>query len=59
MPFVLDSLDNFNTDILYFDGTLISAGIFADIDEKLNLRTRFFLEHQDLPDALFYLGQDV
>ena len=43
VPFVLDSLDNFNTDILYFDGTLISAGIFADIDEKLKVQKDYSL----------------
>jgi hypothetical protein len=43
VPFVLDSLDNFNTDILYFDGTLVSAGIFADIDEKLKVQKDYSL----------------
>ncbi len=34
-PFQLDSLDNFLKQTLFFEGTLISAGIFPDIEEKL------------------------
>lgn len=36
-PFSLDSLDNFTRDQLVFEGTLVSAGIFPDINEPLRL----------------------
>lgn len=37
-PFVIDSLDNFAREVLNFEGTLVSAGIFPDIRQKLRLR---------------------
>lgn len=36
-PFTIDSLDNFSRDQLRFDGTLVSAGIFPDIEEPIRL----------------------
>ena len=36
-PFTIDSLDNFSRKDLKFDGTLVSAGIFPDIEEPLGL----------------------
>lgn len=42
-PFVLDSLDNFSNEGLNFDGTLVSAGIFPDINETLRLQPDYAL----------------
>ncbi len=36
-PFTIDSLDNFNKKDVKFDGTLVSGGIFPDINEPLGL----------------------
>lgn len=36
-PFRIDSLDNFNKHDVKFEGTLVSAGIFPDINEPLRL----------------------
>lgn len=36
-PFIIDSLDNFKREDLRFEGTLVSGGIFPDIDEPLVL----------------------
>lgn len=36
-PFVIDSLDNFKKENLKFNGTLVSGGIFPDIEEPLVL----------------------
>jgi hypothetical protein len=36
-PFTIDSLDNFSKKDLSFNGTLVSAGIFPDIEEPLVL----------------------
>lgn len=36
-PFVIDSLDNFDRNDLEFNGTLVSSGIFPDIEEPLKL----------------------
>ncbi len=36
-PFVIDSLDNFKKEDLRFNGTLVSGGIFPDIEEPLVL----------------------
>lgn len=36
-PFIIDSLDNFKKEDLKFEGTLVSGGIFPDIDEPLVL----------------------
>jgi hypothetical protein len=36
-PFIIDSLDNFKREDLKFEGTLVSGGIFPDIDEPLVL----------------------
>ena len=42
-PFEIDSLDNFLNEGIYFSGTLVSAGIFADIDEPLKLQEDYSL----------------
>jgi hypothetical protein len=42
-PFVIDSLDNFNSNDLSFQGTLVSSGIFPDIDEPLVLMDDYSL----------------
>lgn len=42
-PFVIDSLNDFNTDQIVFDGTLVSAGIFPDIEEKLKVQKDYSL----------------
>lgn len=42
-PFVLDSLDNFKNEDIKLDGTLISADIFPDIDERLVLQPDYSL----------------
>ncbi len=36
-PFIIDSLDNFKKEDLKFNGTLVSGGIFPDIEEPLVL----------------------
>lgn len=36
-PFTIDSLDNFSRDDLKFNGTLVSGGIFPDLNEPLGL----------------------
>lgn len=42
-PFVIDSLNDFNTDQIFFDGTLISAGIFPDLQEQLKVQPDYSL----------------
>lgn len=42
-PFKIDSLNDFNTDQIYFDGTLVSGGIFPDIEEQLKVQTDYSL----------------
>lgn len=42
-PFVIDSLDNFSTDNLTFDGYLVSAGIFPDISQPLKVQKDYSL----------------
>jgi hypothetical protein len=42
-PFEMDSLDNFDRDFLAFDGTLKSAGIFPDFNEKLKVMRDYSL----------------
>lgn len=42
-PFVIDSLNDFNTDQIFFDGTLVSGGIFPDIEEKLKVQKDYSL----------------
>lgn len=42
-PFEIDSLDNFNSNDLSFEGTLVSSGIFPDIDEPLKLMDDYSL----------------
>ncbi|PIQ14953.1 MAG: hypothetical protein COW67_11065 [Flavobacteriales bacterium CG18_big_fil_WC_8_21_14_2_50_32_9] len=37
-PFTIDSLADFDNSALRFDGTLVSAGIFQDIEETLTLQ---------------------
>lgn len=42
-PFVIDSLDNFTKKDLKFNGTLVSGGIFPDIEEPLVLMDDYSL----------------
>jgi hypothetical protein len=42
-PFTLDSLDDFKVENVYFDGTLVSSGIFPDIPEKLKVQQDYSL----------------
>jgi hypothetical protein len=42
-PFVLDSLDNFSTDNLNFDGYLVSDGIFPNIKQPLKVQADYSL----------------
>lgn len=42
-PFSIDSLDNFSTEGLEFDGYLTSAGIFPDIEEPLKVQSDYSL----------------
>lgn len=42
-PFVIDSLDNFSTENLTFDGYLASAGIFPDIGQPLKVQKDYSL----------------
>ncbi|MBW6459555.1 MAG: hypothetical protein K0B08_03190 [Bacteroidales bacterium] len=41
--FVIDSLDNFTTDNLHFDGYLLSAGIFPNIGQPLKVQPDYSL----------------
>jgi len=42
-PFTIDSLDNFSTEVLGFNGYLASAGIFQDIEETLKVQEDYSL----------------
>lgn len=42
-PFVVDSLDNFKTELLEFNGYLASAGIFPDIEDTLRVQRDYSL----------------
>ena len=42
-PFQIDSLDNFTNAGLFFNGTLVSAGIFPDMHEPLRLQPDYSL----------------
>lgn len=42
-PFKKDTIDNFNTNALFFDGILVSAGIFPNIREKLKIMPDYAL----------------
>jgi hypothetical protein len=42
-PFVLDSLDDFKVENVFFEGTLVSSGIFPDIPEKLKVQQDYSL----------------
>lgn len=42
-PFTLDSLDNFTTDNLQFEGYLVSDGIFPDIEQPLKVQPDYSL----------------
>jgi len=42
-PFTIDSLDNFKTEQLQFEGYLASAGIFPDIEENLRVQQDYSL----------------
>ncbi|MDD2412349.1 MAG: hypothetical protein PHR79_05475 [Bacteroidales bacterium] len=43
LPFVIEQLDDFETDSLEFNGYLVSGGIFEDIDKPLRVRKDFSL----------------
>ena len=45
-PFVLDSLDNFATEQVAFEGTLVSGGIFPNLDEQLKIQEDYSLGFQ-------------
>jgi hypothetical protein len=42
-PFTIDSLDNFSTEFLQFDGYLASGGIFPDMEESLKVQPDYSL----------------
>jgi len=42
-PFNIDSLDNFKTELLQFEGYLASAGIFDDIEDTLRVQRDYSL----------------
>ncbi len=42
-PFTIDSLDNFKTELLQFNGYLASAGIFPDIEDTLRVQSDYSL----------------
>ncbi len=42
-PFVLDSLDNFATEEVAFDGRFVSGGIFPELKEKLRIQEDYSL----------------
>ncbi|MCD4695896.1 MAG: hypothetical protein K8S16_06605 [Bacteroidales bacterium] len=42
-PFTIDSLDNFKTELLQFEGYLASAGIFPDIEDTLRIQRDYSL----------------
>ncbi len=42
-PFILDSLDNFATEQVAFDGTFVSGGIFPELKEKLKIQEDYSL----------------
>ncbi|MCF8369685.1 MAG: hypothetical protein K9G76_11650 [Bacteroidales bacterium] len=42
-PFTIDSLDNFKTELLQFEGYLASAGIFPDIEDTLRVQRDYSL----------------
>ncbi|MEZ5195725.1 MAG: hypothetical protein R2764_04830 [Bacteroidales bacterium] len=42
-PFTIDSLDNFKTELLEFNGYLASAGIFPDIEDTLKVQRDYSL----------------
>lgn len=50
-PFTIDSLDNFSKKDLKFNGTLVSAGIFPDIEEPLVLMDDYSLGFKKKTDA--------
>ena len=58
LPFVIDRLDDFDTDSLEFNGYLVSGGIFDDIDKPLRVRKDFSLGfvHQTGPQGMKAYG---
>lgn len=59
-PFIMDSLDNFATRGMHFDGKLVSASIFPDITESLTVQDDYSLGFQrDAPEGgiPLYLGK--
>ncbi|MCA1761621.1 MAG: hypothetical protein LC664_01280, partial [Flavobacteriales bacterium] len=57
-PFVLDSLDNFATEQVAFDGRFVSGGIFPELNEKLRVQSDYSLgfERATPPDGLALYG---
>lgn len=58
-PFFLDSLDNFNQDVLRFKGTMVTAGIFPDFIDSLSVQEDYSLgfKHDTPPNGLGLYGQ--
>ncbi|MCB0805286.1 MAG: hypothetical protein KDC05_05765 [Bacteroidales bacterium] len=53
-PFTIDSLDNFKTELLQFEGYLASAGIFPDIEDTLRVQRDYSLGFEtQTPEAGF------
>lgn len=58
-PFEMDSLDNFETTGMHFDGKLVSAGIFPDIKETLLVQDDYSLGFvKQAPEGGIGLYQD-
>lgn len=53
-PFYLDSLDNFNQNVLRFTGTMVSQGIFPDFVDSLSVQADYSLgfKHQTPAEGL-------
>ncbi len=58
-PFVLDSLDNFATEQVAFDGRFVSGGIFPELTEKLRVQEDYSLgfEQTTPPGGLALYGE--
>ncbi len=58
-PFYLDSLDNFNQEVLNFKGTLVSAGIFPNFVDSLSVQPDYSLgfRHLTPPEGFDMYGE--
>jgi len=59
-PFRIDKLDDFDTDSIEFNGFLVSAGIFEDIEKPLKVRPDYslgFVHHTPENGMLAYGGK--